>query len=206
MANIIHKDNKTYYQIYCPKCNSELLFTMTNEKRRVYGACKACMGSFDLEVPSLNNGGCKNCGTMLLDCDRYCPNCGFPNEKKNEPQVFDAPTEKPSNEAKPKEKVNINEKLTPEENQVFKKYLMVPFLMLMSCMLLSMFMMLGGILIWCSIAFALCLVSTIIFIIQKPKLKEWPKLEKMAQIFVIIGVCGCLAFLGLMIWGITLIA
>ncbi len=42
------------YQVYiCPKCGAELRFKMTNEKRRVYAACKACLKKIDVEVDSL---------------------------------------------------------------------------------------------------------------------------------------------------------
>ena len=204
MANIVYKDNKTYYQIYCYKCKSELLFTMTNEVRRVYGACKNCMAPFDVEVPSLENKGCKNCGITLLDCDKYCPNCGWPNIKK-ELKAKEYEVTKVEIESKPNTNGNLNEKMTPEENRIFRKYLMAPFLLLMSCSLLSIFMMLGGILPLCSIALVVCLTSTIWIAIQKKKLKDWPKIEKFAMIFMVIGICGAIAFLGLVIWGITLI-
>lgn len=44
-------ENGIKYQVFpCPKCGAELKFKLHKEKRRVYGACLKCGGSFDVEV------------------------------------------------------------------------------------------------------------------------------------------------------------
>ena len=44
-------ENGIKYQVFpCPKCGAELKFKLQKEKRRVYGACLKCGGSFDVEV------------------------------------------------------------------------------------------------------------------------------------------------------------
>lgn len=209
MANVVVKDNKTYYRINCFKCGAELLFSMTDEKRRVYGACKNCMTDFEVEVPEIKKGFCPSCQTKLLNVDKFCPNCGLLilKQEESKPKVEDKPKEEakaPIN--KPEGSGNLKEKFTPEENRVFRKYLMPPFLLMMSCALLSMFMMLGAVLVFTSIAFVLITVGTIWMAIAKMKVKDYPKVYKSANILVIVGVVGAILFLGLMIWGITLIA
>lgn len=52
---IVEKDGKKYYQVFCSKCNSELLFRIHEEDRRVYGACAKCGKSIDVFVPSEKN-------------------------------------------------------------------------------------------------------------------------------------------------------
>lgn len=47
---IVEIDGVKYQVIKCPKCGADLKFKITNETRRVYGACKKCMHPFDVEI------------------------------------------------------------------------------------------------------------------------------------------------------------
>ena len=48
--DIREQDGKTYLVIKCSKCGNEMFFKMTDEPRRVYGACANCGKSVDVYV------------------------------------------------------------------------------------------------------------------------------------------------------------